>query len=290
MTMSGPPDGPYPAGQPQNPWQGGQPHDPYEQPAEPYDEPWGRGEAWDPAPVYDQQPDHPQQPGYPQQPPFRQEQATNGQPTQYVPPPDYGHPTQYVPPPDYGQPTQYVPPPDYGQPGPQGAEMWEAPAAETWEAPTGEPGRPKRSGSRLITLIVVLAVVLSGATATGLYLVSNRGGGDNTAAKAPTEQPKPTATAAQAESTPTAAAGENGGAGNDALAANVGDCLVNDGTNEVPKMRKVTCVKNAFEVVKRFPATIDKSKCNGVPGYTHNYFFDSSVDTEDFVLCLNQRK
>jgi hypothetical protein len=119
--------------------------------------------------------------------------------------------------------------------------------------------------------------------------MSNKGSG-NAARTPPNTQPEPTTTAqAQAQATPTAAA-ESEGVGSDALTANTGDCLVNDGTNEVPKMRKVTCAKGTFEVVKRFPATIDKSKCNGVPGYTHNYFFDSSVDSEDFVLCLKQRK
>jgi hypothetical protein len=137
-------------------------------------------------------------------------------------------------------------------------------------------------------MVAVMAVLLFGAVATGVYLISNRGDG-NRARTAPTAQPNPTTTA-QAQPSSTASAGDNEGAGNDAVTAKVGDCLVNDGTNEAPKMRKITCAKDTFEVVRTFPATIDKAKCNGVPGYTHNYFFDSSIDTEDFVLCLKQRK
>jgi hypothetical protein len=76
----------------------------------------------------------------------------------------------------------------------------------------------------------------------------------------------------------------------DAGDVKLGECLVNDGSNEVPRMREVPCAKDTFEVVKRFPGTIDKARCDGVPGYTHNYFFDSPADSKDFVLCLKQRK
>jgi hypothetical protein len=139
-------------------------------------------------------------------------------------------------------------------------------------------------------MIVVLALLVLGAGGIGLYVMSHKGAGSRAAPGVPATQPEPTTPPLSPEPTPAAVPGDNGAVSRDALNAKTGDCLVNDGTNEVPTMRKVTCAKDTFEVVKRLPATIDKDKCNGVPGYTHNYFFDSPVDANDFVLCLKQRK
>jgi hypothetical protein len=147
----------------------------------------------------------------------------------------------------------------------------------------------------MVTLVVSLAVLLGGAVLTGVYLTSDRGADARVvqpAPPAPTITPGPSASVAggapaQPAPTPTAS-GQS--AGNDALTAEVGDCLVNEGSNEAPTMRKVTCAAATFEVLKRIPLTTDKTRCNGVPGYTHNFFFDSSVDADDLVLCLKYRK
>lgn len=47
-------------------------------------------------------------------------------------------------------------------------------------------------------------------------------------------------------------------------------------------------------MVRRFdgPTSGEKdaeAKCAKVPGYTNWFFFDSELDTLDFVLCLKQR-
>jgi hypothetical protein len=263
MSMYGPPGGPYP-GQPQDPWQGGQPHDPYGQPGESYGRSWGQDEGWDGAPAS----------GGPGGDPY------HGQP----PPPGYGQQPQYPPapqnpgpPPQYGQQyggQQYGQEP-YGQQPGYGAETWGPPAA---------PVKKSRSGL-VIALVVVLAVLVCGGGATGVYLLTRdtgRSSAGGTGTGTPTAAPSSTA---NEQPTPSPTAGDN-----DAINAQVGDCLVNDGSNDTPQMRKVPCAKDTYEVLKRFPGTTDKNKCDGVPGYTHNYFYDSPVDANDFVLCLKQRK
>jgi hypothetical protein len=70
----------------------------------------------------------------------------------------------------------------------------------------------------------------------------------------------------------------------------VGECLTNVGTDTAPKMQKAQCAAGAYEVLKRIPGTTDKNKCEGTAGYSHNYFFDSKDNAQDFVLCLKLRK
>jgi len=52
------------------------------------------------------------------------------------------------------------------------------------------------------------------------------------------------------------------------------------------------CAAGTYEVLARFDGTKDYAgKCGGgkVPGYQYYYFFDSDLDTLDFVLCLKKR-
>jgi hypothetical protein len=237
-------------GQPQDPWQGGQPHDPYGQP-----QPGGpHGQAWGGPPASGGPYGQPQ-PGYQQ--PYDQQ--------------PYDQQPQYAAP-----PTQYGPAPGFG-------------GGEPWGPPTPPP-RKSRTGL-IVALVVVFAVLLCGGGATGLLYFAGKAG-DKRASHSPrstptAEAPTSAATTQPPTAQPTTAAPADG---NDAITAQVGDCLVNDGTNDVPKLRKVTCAKNTFEVLKRFQATVDKTKCEGVPGYTHDYFYNVPEDSEDFVLCLKQRK
>jgi hypothetical protein len=297
MPTSGPPGGPHPADQPQDPWEGGQPHYPHPRPNDPDADPWGIAAAWGTAPTadapdtqalptypapprYGRQPqygpqsgheaDFPQQPEYLQQPPFLPQYPAPGQPAAFGEPEVGEEPTQYMPPAGYGP-----------QP--------ERPGADTWGSPAAEQGPRKRHSSRLIlTMVGVLAVLLAGTVATGFFLASKKETDNAASRTASTAGPTPTPVASQPEPTPSPTPSASDV--NDAQAAAVGDCLANGGTNDAPQMRKVACAKGTYEVIKRFPGTIDKTKCNGVPGYTHNYFFDSSVDTDDFVLCLKQQK
>jgi len=171
----------------------------------------------------------------------------------------------------------------YGQQPQYGGDPW-APG------PVGPP--PKKGGSGLlVAVIVVLAVLVCGGGATGVYLLS-KNGKKNTGSGATTG---PTAAATATATTgpsPTPAATTNSPTPDDtngARDAKAGDCLKNEGTNDAPKMRKVPCAAGTYEVLKRFDGTADTKKCDGVPGYQYNYYYDSTVNSFDFVLCMKQR-
>ena len=73
-----------------------------------------------------------------------------------------------------------------------------------------------------------------------------------------------------------------------------GQCVVNQGTNDEPDMRRTVCTTGTYEVLKvlKGKTTGEKdaeAKCAKVPGYTNWYFYDSEFDDLDFVLCLKKR-
>src|SRR6266545_840399 len=209
-------------------------------------------------------------PGQPQDP-----WQGGGQPQDH-----YGQPSYD---PGYGQPAYN--PPQYGQPGYQpGGDMWGPPAA---------PQSKKGGSGLLITVIVVLAVLLCGGGAVTVYLVTQKSGNPaanpSTSAATSTGATPTTGPSSEPTTEPTTAPTTAGNT-NGALDAHKGDCLVNDGTGDKPKMRKVERGPNTFEVLKRIEGTSDVNKCNGTPGYTHNYFYKSTIDSLSFVLCMKQRK
>src|SRR5262249_23573455 len=81
---------------------------------------------------------------------------------------------------------------------------------------------------------------------------------------------------------------DSGDTGNGALSAHKGDCLINQGTNDKPKMVKVACRPGAYQVLKRIDGTSDVSKCDGTPGYQYNYYYKNTIDRLSFVLCMKQ--
>jgi hypothetical protein len=136
-------------------------------------------------------------------------------------------------------------------------------------------------------------VLLCGGGAAGLYYVSKN---DNT--KKPTASSGSKATAGPSANGsaagPSAGPSAKGSAGatnnaGDAKDAQVGDCLINDGTSDKPVLRKTTCAAGTFEILKRFESTSDVKKCDTVPGYTHNYFYKTKNETFSFVLCMKLR-
>ena len=70
--------------------------------------------------------------------------------------------------------------------------------------------------------------------------------------------------------------------------AKAGDCLVNDGSPDVPILRLVSCGPSAYLVLARVEGVTDADKaCAGVVGYEYNYSYESPLDHSlDFVLCL----
>jgi hypothetical protein len=300
-----------------------QPQDPYDQPADPWGNPERRDEESRPGspatpsgyggPAYGQ-------PGY--DPPGYEERgydgfgAAHGQPAYGQP--AYGQ-TGYgqngYNQPGYGQ-SGYAGP-GYGQPGYAGpaygggygpGQDGNGPGRDGYPEVGHEPEPPKRSSTRLIvSVVVVLAVLVLGGAATLFYLNSrdhdpaasppgnhatNQAGGAQTGGpQAGGGQGDATAPAGQ---DPGAATGQSGTPAPESSAearfATKGQCLVNDGTNEVPRMRIVACGPNTYEVLARFDATIDyQTECGKVKGYQFHYFFDSELNALDFVLCLKKR-
>jgi hypothetical protein len=309
MSNYGPSGGPY-RDQPQDPWQGRQPQDPYEQPADPWggQDPWGGAPSSTPPggpgspsggyeqghggydqgpgygggqgygqqqPPYDQGYDQgygPEQQGYgPEQPPYDQGYGQEQQGYGYggANDPTYAEPGQYQGyDPGYAQPTvqQNAPPP-------------------VWSAPTPAPPRRRGPSTGLVVLLTVLALLVFGGVGVGFWLLGGRENAGANPGTATTASPSPTV------EEPTATPGQTGGSPTDARFATKGQCLVNRGSNKRPDIQLVPCGKRTFEVLARFDGTADyKTRCNGVQGYTDHYFYDSEVDSLDFVLCLKRRR
>jgi hypothetical protein len=160
----------------------------------------------------------------------------------------------------------------------------------------GEPGpSPERRRSRA-ALIGALAALVLLALAGGAALWHLFGRDDGTPAAAPVppsagplpEDPvaSPTAPA------PTAPAPESSA---DPRFVEVGQCVRNEGpAGGRPKLLIAPCAPKTYEVLRRFDGQTSgekdaEAKCAKVKGYTNWYFFDSQLDTLDFVLCLKLR-
>ncbi|MGC4894238.1 LppU/SCO3897 family protein [Micromonospora sp. DT31] len=270
-------------------------------------EPWtghrpGDGYVPQPDPRYAPPPD----PRYAEQPDPR-----FGPPAdQYGPPTDqYGLPTQqYGGPADrFGPPTQHhepawspTPPaqghpadPGYaGAPYPGGPPTYQDGAPAYPGGPSyARPTPPKRGRGPLLVVVVVLAVLLLGGA--GAYWMLGRDEGTPTAGTT-----TPTAAAAEpteaAPSEPAATPTAAPAASNDPRFVKAGQCVANEGGGGQPKLVITDCAPKTFEVLRRIDgATSGKkdaeAKCGKVAGYTDWYFFDSELDTLDFVLCLKRR-
>ncbi|MFI7220999.1 LppU/SCO3897 family protein [Micromonospora maritima] len=236
---------------------------------------------------------------------------------QYGPPQQYGAPTeQYgVPPQQYGPPTQqYEPaapgwapgPPQYqaypadpgygGQPPYAGGQPPYAggePPYAGGQPAYAEPTPPKRGKGPLLVVVIVLAVLLLGGA--GAYWLFGRDEksptAGTTAATAPAADPTAAAPSDPAEATPTAPAPASS---TDPRFVKAGQCVANEGGGGQPKLVIADCAPKTYQVLRRIDgATSGKkdaeAKCGKVAGYTDWYFFDSELDTLDFVLCLKRR-
>ena len=128
-------------------------------------------------------------------------------------------------------------------------------------------------------LVGVLAVVLCGGGAAGLYLVGakDRQPAGSASASVPPPTPHsrpPTATASAAF---------------DPGSIIRGNCVTNTGTDEAPVLHLATCGPGTYLVLVRIDSTSDVTKCRTVPGVTHHYFFSTTPATLDFVLCLKKQ-
>lgn len=257
MSSYGPPGGPHP-GQPQEPWRDGPPQPEYGQPTDPWGgQPASGHPAYPPtSPAYGE-PGFGYQPGYGQVP--QQQPYADPYPGQQYGAPEYAQP-------EYAQP-------EYGAPPPTGP---------VYEAPPQQPPR-RRPLALILTVVAVAAIILCGGGAATYIALS---GNDDD----PTVDPTTSASAGD----PSRSAGptETNGptSSSDARFAVKGQCVVNDGSNEKPVMRVVQCGPNTYEILERFDGTAQfTEKCGTVPNYTDYYYYDSSLDTLDYVLCLKRR-
>ena len=149
-----------------------------------------------------------------------------------------------------------------------------------WSDPVPPP--PPKRNTPIIALVVTLGVLICIGLGATVWLLKARN--DRTPA-------------AQQSS---AATDDNPGPapqGSEDARFNVkeGDCVVNEGTDDEPKMLATPCAAGTFQVLKRVKGKTTgekdaESKCARVPGYTKWYFYDSPLDDLDFVLCLKERK
>ncbi|MGW4151869.1 LppU/SCO3897 family protein [Micromonospora chersina] len=253
MSNFGPPGGGSP-----EPWGGRRPDDGYAPPADPR---------------YD--------PGY------------GGQPGGWGEPP-----TQHYEPPvqRYDQPTQsYEPAPAWNAGPPPAAPPYQGYPADPGyggQPPYAEPTPPKRGKGPLLVVLVVLAVLLLGGA--GAYWVLGRDDATPTGGTASSSGPAAEPTGAASEPADAATTPPAPASSTDPRFVKAGQCVANEGGSAQPKLVIAECGAKTYQVLRRIDGSTSgkkdaESKCAKVEGYTDWYFFDSQLDTLDFVLCLKRR-
>ncbi|RZU51056.1 hypothetical protein EV385_2854 [Krasilnikovia cinnamomea] len=153
-------------------------------------------------------------------------------------------------------------------------------APTAWPPPGGP--QPRRRNAPIIALVVVLGLLICGGLATTAWLISRDTGRKSQSG---------------ALATPSAAAtgvGVEPRSSEDARFVAKGQCVRNEGSGDSPIMKITPCASGTYEVLKRVDGRTTgeddaKVKCSKVPRYTKWYFYDSELDSLDFVLCLRER-
>jgi hypothetical protein len=183
-----------------------------------------------------------------------------------------GHPTSM--PPALESSVGYYPSQQYGA-----GALGDAPPI--WAPP---PPAPRRRNTPIVALVVVLGVLILGGLGTTAFLLSGK---DRPGSRAADPAPTNPATAAANDPEPRSS--------EDARFVVKGQCVRNEGSTDTPDMKIVPCASGTYEVLKRVDGRTTgeadaESKCSKVPNYTKWYFYDSELDSLDFVLCLRERK
>ncbi len=192
------------------------------------------------------------------------------------------HPTAGAPEPGWGTHPASMPS------APESSLGYPAPhtyAAPGWEQPPPPPP-PKRRNAPIVVLVVVLGMLICGGLGTTAWLLTQREaatGVPGTPASRPTTLP---ATEDVADPQPRSST--------DARFVAKGQCVRNEGTAERPQMQILPCASGTYEVLKRVDGRTTgeadaEAKCAKVENYTKWYFYDSELDSLDFVLCLRER-
>jgi hypothetical protein len=134
-----------------------------------------------------------------------------------------------------------------------------------------ESGPVRSTGSSralLAVLVTVLVLVICGGGIGGLYLLGAHTGSPDAGS---------TRTA-----TPPAGPSFN------PKAIAVGDCLAIAHPDDSPQLGPGGCSTGNYQVVKRINGTGDKTLCQGVNGANSVYFYQTTPDSDSFVLCLHK--
>ncbi|HLL66539.1 MAG TPA: hypothetical protein VK453_12440 [Micromonosporaceae bacterium] len=182
----------------------------------------------------------------------------------------YADPWAAIPAPQHDPQTGPDPQTGYGQAaGPGPARAYGAGPVhrqpELWAPLVAAPAR-RRTGVR-IAVVVALAILLSGAAGIAVYVATRPDASpDSAGAPAPVALPSSSA--------------------NGAINAVQGNCVINNGSEAAASLQEVGCAPGTFQVVKRINGTSDVKRCEGVPGYTHNFFYNTGSAESTFVLCM----
>lgn len=271
-------NGPYP-GRPSPPWSTGGSGESYQQPADPWG---GRPDAHqDDARQNDARQDDVRQDGWGGHPlsiPPGGEPSAGEQPTSYLGGPAYpGYPPARA---------TAQPAPGGGYLRPPAGEYGRRPATPAGWTPPPPPPRGRRAP--LVALVTLAALLVCGGLGTTAWMLMR--------------DPDPTAAGQGTAPSPTApgpAAVPNGNPGpplssKDARFVSKGQCVRNEGTADAPAMSISVCATGAYEVLARIDGRTTgeadaEAKCAKVPSYSKWYFYDSELDSLDFVLCLRER-
>ncbi|MBW4703897.1 MULTISPECIES: hypothetical protein [unclassified Micromonospora] len=154
----------------------------------------------------------------------------------------------------------------------------------------GNPGSGRGRGPLIAVLVVLAVLTVSGGT---LWYLLSDDEPTNTGAALPTAPVVPDAATAEPGGSTTATPAPAASA--DPRFVKAGQCVRNEGpAGGKPKLLITECAPRTYEVLRRFDGATSgerdaEAKCGKVEGYTNWYFFDSELDTLDFVLCLKQR-
>ena len=173
----------------------------------------------------------------------------------------------------------------YGEPSVHIADPYSPPTGYPAASPApvwGPPTPPAKKGlsTMAITLITAAAVTVVGGAAIGGYALT-QGNSKPSASKSSSTGPS-------GGSSPSASASASpSSTERDLHTAKVGDCLLNRGSKEDPKLDFVSCSsQGALKVVARYDNTDDDSLCDKLPDADLKFY--NSRPAPKFVLCLKR--
>ena len=182
-----------------------------------------------------------------------------------------------------GHPTS-MPPASDSSTGYNAAALNSPPPA--WGSPAAPPPPQKRRNAPILALVAVLGLLICGGLGTTAWLLSQRDSGNDAQGQTPTASPSVT--------NPAGAAVPGPNTSEDARFVKKGQCVRNENSADKPELTIVSCASGTLEVLKRVDGRTTggadaESKCKAVPEYTKWFYYDSELDSLDFVLCMRER-